>query len=129
MCRRLPYPVLKAVPLRNAESVETACRLPDAVTVLLDVYDPVRRGGTGRTADWRLAAQVTQRRRAFLAGGLTPGNVGDAVRAVRPHGLDVSSGVEKAPGIKDPEAVRAFFQAVSALADSNEETPPPGEGR
>ncbi len=117
LCKRLPYQVVKAVALRDSESVERACQFPDAVTVLLDVHDPVNRGGTGQTVDWTLAALVARRRRVFLAGGLKPGNVGDAVRTVRPYGVDVSSSVETSPGVKDPAAVREFFRAVQALSD------------
>lgn len=116
LCEQLPYPVFKAVPLSDAASVETACRLPDTVTVLLDVHDPVARGGTGRTIDWALAAQASRRRRVFLAGGLTAANVGAALRTVRPYGVDVSSGLEMAPGVKDPMAMRAFFRALPAKA-------------
>ena len=115
LCERLPYPVMKAVALKDAESVETACRLPDAVTVLLDVHDPVSRGGTGRPVDWTLAAQVAARRRVFLAGGLTSANVVEAVETVRPYGVDVSSGLETSPGIKSPAAVEAFFRAVKTM--------------
>ncbi len=118
LCERLPYPVIKAVPLKDAESVEAAWRLPDAVTVLLDVHDPVNRGGTGQPVDWTLAAQVAGRRRVFLAGGLTPANVVGAVSAVRPYGVDVSSGLETSPGVKNPEAVRAFFRAVQTMEEN-----------
>ena len=115
LCERFPYPVMKAVALKDAESVETACRLPDAVTVVLDVHDPVSRGGTGRPVDWTLAAQVAARRRVFLAGGLTSANVVEAVETVRPYGVDVSSGLETSPGIKSPAAVEAFFRAVKTM--------------
>jgi len=85
---------------------------PAEVRVLLDVHDPVVRGGTGRTIDWTAAADVAAQRQILLAGGLTPDNVADAVARVRPFGIDVSSGVERAPGIKDHRRLQALFEAV-----------------
>ncbi|MGQ0732654.1 MAG: phosphoribosylanthranilate isomerase [Acidobacteriota bacterium] len=82
------------------------------LTVLLDAQDPVRHGGTGQTIDWGRAADISAKRRVVLAGGLTPANVGEAVRRVRPYGVDVASGIEVQPGIKDPDAMRAFVVAV-----------------
>jgi phosphoribosylanthranilate isomerase len=108
-------PVIKAV----FPTVETADGLLDAwpkqVTLLVDAGDPVRRGGTGRLADWSLAARLAQRRRVLLAGGLSAGNVADAIRQVRPWGVDVASGVESSPGVKDPVRLRAFLAAVRAV--------------
>ena len=112
-CLALPYRVIKAVPLREPADVETAARLPDTVTPLVDVHDPEKKGGTGRTVDWPLAATVARRRRIFLAGGLTPGNVSEAVRVVRPYAVDVSSGLEASPGIKSPVLLQAFFGALA----------------
>lgn len=111
-CLALPCRVIKAVSLRGPLDVEAAIRLPERVTPLVDVHDPERKGGTGRTVDWSLAASVAQRRRMFLAGGLSPVNVVEAVRLVRPYALDVSSGLETAPGIKSPELLQAFFDAL-----------------
>ena len=108
-CVALPYRVIKAMPLREPADVERTVRLPESVTPLVDVHDPEKRGGTGRTVDWTLAANVARRRRIFLAGGLNPANVAEAVRAVRPYALDVSSGLEASPGVKSPELLEAFF--------------------
>jgi phosphoribosylanthranilate isomerase len=72
----------------------------------------VARGGTGRTIDWAAAAHLAAERELLLAGGLTPDNVADAIARVRPFGIDVSSGVERAPGIKDHQRLRALFEAV-----------------
>jgi len=83
-------------------------------TWLVDARDPVRRGGTGRTADWLAAAAFGRTRRVLLAGGLTPENVVEAIGTVRPYGIDVSSGVESAPGIKDRDLMRKLFEAVAA---------------
>ena len=81
--------------------------------LLLDVRDPVARGGTGRTIDWTAAASIAKQRRSLLAGGLTPDNVAEAIALVQPYGIDVSSGVERSPGVKDPARIRALFEAVN----------------
>jgi phosphoribosylanthranilate isomerase len=101
-------PVMKAVSVGR----DQARMWPSRVRLLLDVHDPVARGGTGRTVDWTAAADLAARREVLLAGGLTPDNVADAVARVRPFGIDVSSGVERAPGIKDHERLKALFEAV-----------------
>ena len=85
--------------------------------LLIDAYRPGEYGGTGQRADWAIAAQLARLRSILLAGGLNPDNVAEAVRTVRPWGVDVSSGVERAPGVKDHEAIRAFVtQAKQAFA-------------
>lgn len=104
--------LIKAVPVNGAFTVEALRAIPPGVTVLLDAHDPVRRGGTGRTIDWSLAAAAAATRRVILSGGLTPGNVAAAAGQVRPYMIDVSSGVETRPGIKDPGALRALFAAL-----------------
>ena len=114
-------PVIKAVSI--AEGV-TAARIDDwprQTTLLLDVHDPVKRGGTGRTIDWRVAAPIAARRRTLLAGGLTPDNVAAAVAIVQPFGLDVSSGVERSPGVKDHARIRALFEALRDSALERED--------
>jgi phosphoribosylanthranilate isomerase len=88
---------------------------PDTL-VLLDAHDPVRRGGTGRPIDWHAAAAVARTRPIVLAGGLTVENVREAVARVRPAAIDISSGVEAAPGLKDHRRMRALFAAVAAGA-------------
>jgi phosphoribosylanthranilate isomerase len=88
---------------------------------LLDAFDPDRLGGTGKTFDWSAARKAKQYGPVILAGGLTPANVARAVREVRPFAVDVASGVESAPGIKDPTKLRAFFAAV---AEADKQTSP-----
>jgi phosphoribosylanthranilate isomerase len=105
-------PVIKALAVDAAISATAVDAWPSRVTMLLDVHDPRRRGGTGRTIDWDVAATIAARRRALLAGGLTPDNVAEAVARVRPFGIDISSGVERAPGVKDHGRIRALFEAV-----------------
>ena len=84
----------------------------EGYTLLLDTGDTERFGGTGLTIDWNDAARVAAKRRVLLAGGLTPDNVADAVRQVRPYGVDVASGIEARPGVKDAAAMHAFVAAV-----------------
>jgi phosphoribosylanthranilate isomerase len=91
--------------------------------VLLDALVPGSKGGTGRTFDWALASQVARERLLTLAGGLTPSNVGDAIRQVRPHRVDVASGVESAPGVKDLAKVHALVEAVRRADAADERSP------
>lgn len=105
-------PVLKAVTLASAELALT--EWPESVLLLLDAHDPARRGGTGQAVDWDEAGRLAERRRVVLAGGLRPENVSEAISRVRPFGLDVSSGVEDAPGEKSVEKLRRFFEGVRA---------------
>jgi phosphoribosylanthranilate isomerase len=112
----LVRPVIKAVALGADSSIDVAA-WPARVTLLLDVHDPARRGGTGQTIDWSAAASIARRRRTLLAGGLTPENVAAAVACVQPFGIDVSSGVETSPGIKDHRRIRALFEAVHGASN------------
>ncbi len=108
----LPWPVLRATALDEVNGSLTDW--PPDTLLLLDVHDPVRRGGTGRTIDWSRAAGIAAGRRIVLAGGLTPDNVGAAIDAVRPYGVDVSSGVEEAPGVKNFDKVARFLENARA---------------
>jgi phosphoribosylanthranilate isomerase len=102
----LGWPVIRAV---SVGDIAAAAETWSADTALLvDNIDPVRRGGTGAAIDWTRAADVAKTRRVVLAGGLTPDNVATAIRAVHPFGVDVSSGVESAPGVKDLDKVAQF---------------------
>ena len=87
-----------------------------ASAVLLDAYDKHLYGGTGRRVDWALAREVARLTRVFLAGGLSPENIAEAVRAVRPYAVDVASGVEVSPGVKDPALIDTFAAAVAGAA-------------
>ena len=71
--------------------------------------------GAGQLADWKIARLLSRKTRLMLAGGLTPRNVGAAIRQVQPWGVDVSSGVEKSRGVKDPEQIAAFVNAVRQM--------------
>ena len=114
MMERLRHRVIKSVPVGVDFTASSVDAVPARATVLLDAHDPARRGGTGATVDWTRAAAAARRRPVLLAGGLKPDNVRSAIDAVRPVGIDVSSGVESAPGVKDPDKLRALFAAVDA---------------
>lgn len=81
---------------------------------LLDAYSRTKYGGTGRTIDWKLARKAALQGELILAGGLNPDNVADAIRMVHPYGVDVCSGVESKPGVKDLERVELFIRSVRA---------------
>ena len=118
-CRELSRPVLKALRLKDRSTFVTLAEFQARVEVrgfVLDALSQEAYGGTGQVVDWGLARQAAQAATVILAGGLTPENVGQALRAVQPYGVDVSSGVEVTPGKKDHEKVRAFLRAVSAVS-------------
>lgn len=113
-CSQFGVMSMKAFRVRDAESL---LALPEYHTeaFLLDAYSPDAHGGTGAKFNWELAIDAKKYGRPiFLAGGLTPENVAEAVQKVQPFGVDVSSGVESAPGKKDAAKVRAFIEAVRA---------------
>lgn len=113
-CRAFGRRYLKAVAMGSVGDVALyAAGYPDAAGFLLDAHTEGAAGGRGEVFDWSRAPH-TLGRPLVLAGGLTPDNVGAAVRAVRPWGVDVSSGVELGPGVKDPERMRHFVAAVRA---------------
>jgi phosphoribosylanthranilate isomerase len=100
--------------VRDRSTLEAAAAFASP-TLLLDAYAPDEYGGSGETMDWALGAEAVRRwpdRQIVLAGGLVPENVAAAVRQVHPAAVDVASGVESAPGRKDPAKVRAFIEAV-----------------
>lgn len=110
----LPH-AYKALRVRGRGALDEAARYAGE-HILLDAYVPGEPGGTGATFDWAIAAELAARRNVTLAGGLTPDNVEEAVRRVRPFCVDVASGVESAPGRKDLDMVRAFIQAARRAA-------------
>ena len=102
-------PAIKVLKVRDG-AIPGAEDWPDPIMV--DSWSADQRGGTGRTWDWELARPLLSMRRVFIAGGLEPGNVGKVVSDFKPYGVDVSSGVEAAIRVKDPDKVRAFIHAV-----------------
>lgn len=112
-CRFPPRRVLKALRVKGGESL-AGVEDYDVSALLLDAWHPHSYGGTGRLGDWEVAARFAAERPVILAGGLNPENVAEAIRRVRPYGVDVSSGVESAPGRKDPALVAAFIRNARA---------------
>ena len=114
-CAQFDRPFLKAVAMGEGASALPRLRdYPRAAGLLLDGHAAGEAGGSGKAFDWSLLpGDLAQP--VILAGGLHAGNVGDAVRAVRPWAVDVASGVESAPGIKDPARLEAFIRAVRAV--------------
>lgn len=113
VARRTGCRVIKAARVRSAASLR-ALRPFRVDYHLLDAHVPGRRGGTGETFDWELAAAHDRSVPLILSGGLTPDNVAGAIAATRPFAVDTASGTEAAPGRKDPERLVAFFRAVAA---------------
>jgi phosphoribosylanthranilate isomerase len=107
-------PVIKAIRVRKSFSTSELSRYKNASAFLLDGFDRHRRGGSGKSFPWDIARRAKRVGRIFLAGGLTPANIGEAIRSARPYAVDVCSGVEAKPGKKDPAAVKKFMRAARA---------------
>ncbi len=119
-CAAATVPVMKAVRVGSKfDEMSLEPYRGHVAAVLLDTYDSHRHGGTGTTFSWRSVRGFSARTVVVLAGGLTAYNVADAIVAVRPFAVDVSSGVESSPGIKDHEAIHEFCEAVRT-ADAKE---------
>ena len=114
--RREGVPFIKAIRVRDEAVLERSAGF-GTEDLLIDAYHPGAYGGTGQPVDWRLAAKFAARYpRMILAGGLHPGNVAEAIREVRPHAVDVASGVERSgePRRKDAGKLKEFFAAIQA---------------
>ncbi len=112
-CCSLGHRVIKGFRIQNATSLSLLGDYRESMqAVLLDTYKAGTAGGTGKTFDWTLARQAGESGPVILAGGLTPANVAQAIKVARPAAVDVASGVEAAPGKKDPEKLKEFFQAI-----------------
>ncbi len=114
-CAGLSLPWYKAHRVTPEFRLEEVARYGSG-TFLLDAHLPGLRGGTGRTFDWTIARRAAAYGRVIVAGGLTPENVKDAIAAARPYAIDVSSGVEAAPGRKDAGLLREFIRRARAAA-------------
>jgi phosphoribosylanthranilate isomerase len=109
-CQKFAAKSIKAIRMRDETSLRVAAEY-DVDALLLDTYTESERGGTGKTFDWSLAVKAKEiGPPIILSGGLTAANVQEAIRAVRPYGVDVASGVEREPGKKDPEKLRRFIE-------------------
>jgi phosphoribosylanthranilate isomerase len=106
----LAMPAIKT--LHVGETLPDSHATPTAAWLLFDTFDERRSGGTGRRFDWSLLATYERSKPFFLSGGLTPDNVVAAVSMVRPDAIDVASGVEASPGVKDHEKVARLFERV-----------------
>ena len=111
-CRSFGLPFLKSLPMAGGaeEAVAISKRYPSALAFLLDGHGPGQAGGVGQAFDWASAPKLA--RPMFIAGGLRPANVAEAIEVARPYAVDVSSGIEALPGIKDGERMRQFLQEV-----------------
>ena len=117
-CDAFGLPWLKAVAMENADSIHQAeGEYPAAMGLLLDSHSAGKQGGSGKVFDWSLSTPASKP--IWLAGGLNANNVAGAIRIVRPYAVDVSSGVELSPGIKDAEQIRTFIQSVRDVENEN----------
>jgi phosphoribosylanthranilate isomerase len=105
-------PVIKAVRVRGPFRLAQLARFARAGEILLDGFDRGARGGTGKRFDWDIAKRAKKYGRIFLAGGLTPENVANAIRVAKPYAVDVCSGVESKPGKKDPQKLKQLARAI-----------------
>ncbi|MDA3904434.1 MAG: phosphoribosylanthranilate isomerase [Desulfuromusa sp.] len=110
-CYLNPYPVIKAVRIKDADSLAGIDQY-GVSALLLDAWSDQQYGGTGESFDWQLAKKLTGQLPLILAGGLNPDNVAQAIQVVNPYAVDVSSGVEVSPGAKDHDKIRQFIQQV-----------------
>lgn len=109
--------ILKAVRVKTVDCLERARIYASCVdTLLLDAYHPQLLGGTGKTLEWSTLEQFCPTVPWFLAGGLTPDNILDALTVLQPHGIDLSSGVERSPGDKDLDKVAHLFKRLRSLS-------------
>jgi phosphoribosylanthranilate isomerase len=122
--------MMKAIPIANAEDLKAvASYAPVSDRILFDARPPkdaTRPGGHGRAFDWTLLARIDRAKPMMLSGGLNPDNVAEAIRIVRPDAVDVSSGVENSPGVKDAEKIKAFVinaRAAAAVLKVSERVP------
>ncbi len=110
-CQKFFHPVFKAIHIRDLESLKDMEKYHD-VSILLETYSPVQAGRAGKPFPWEIALKAKEKRNFILSGGLNPGNVGEAIKQVRPWGVDVCSGVEAIQGKKDLSKMVDFIKEV-----------------
>ncbi|MEM1547155.1 MAG: phosphoribosylanthranilate isomerase [Candidatus Methanomethylicia archaeon] len=118
---KLPsIPIIKGIAVKSEETVKTAIEISKySNAILVDSYSKGRSGGTGITHNWSISRSIRDAiypKPLILAGGLNPGNVKDAIRIVKPYAIDVSTGVEVNPGVKDPGKIEAFIRNAREVA-------------
>ena len=116
-CEQFDMPYMKAVAVSADTDLKSALAAYEAAQyILLDSYDPIMPGWTGKTFDWDKVGELTEQQQArlVLAGGLSPANVKEAIEIVHPFGVDVSSGVEASKGIKNLKSMQSFIEGVGA---------------
>ncbi|MEK7832534.1 MAG: phosphoribosylanthranilate isomerase, partial [Acidobacteriota bacterium] len=106
--------VIKALRVGEGFDVQQVLNYP-AWAILLDAFDKNLYGGTGKTANWEVAREAAKLTRLFLAGGLSPENIAEAIQAVQPFAVDVNSGVESAPGVKDAAKLKKLKQEMETI--------------
>ena len=115
-CEQFGLPYWKALRVRNAREIqEFIPAYSSADALLLDAWHPDQHGGTGLAFDWDLLVGINPDQKIVLAGGLNPNNVAQAIRQVAPWGVDVSSGIEEAPGIKSASLMKQFIEEVRSV--------------
>lgn len=114
--REVEAKVIKAVRVKDSSDIEKALEFKDVADyILLDTFVPGEQGGTGKTFDWNLAAEISSEVPIILSGGLNAVNIAEAIEIVKPFGVDVSSGVESSPGVKDLDKIEKFMSAVRSI--------------
>ena len=112
-CKKIRRRVIKAIRVKDIQSLKKLSDYPVS-SFLLDTFSEDQYGGTGKVFDWNLAYPAKKYGPIILAGGLTPNNVRQAIQRIQPYGVDVCSGVESQPGIKDHKKMKAFLKNVKA---------------
>jgi phosphoribosylanthranilate isomerase len=110
-CQKFSQQVIKTIRIKDLESLKDMAKYPN-VSILLDTWSSTQGGGTGIPFPWEIASKAKGKRDFILSGGLSPLNVGEAIKKVRPMGVDVCSGVEAVPGKKDPLKMAEFIKEV-----------------
>ncbi len=115
-CAQLTVPYIKVIRIKNEKSLSDL-KLFTPSFFLLDTFDKDKAGGTGKTFDWNLAAKAVKATKypVFLSGGLSPENIADAIKTVGPYGVDLNSGVESAPGVKDHKKLKKAIELIRSL--------------
>jgi len=116
-CRQLGGKIMKAVRVKDRESLKRIDDYAKNILILLDAFVPHQRGGTGKHIATELLDVVPDMSRIILAGGLSPENVPELVRRYQPYGIDVNSGIEASPGVKDHKKMKTLFRNINVLMD------------